>query len=508
MEAATGRLCESVAALSGISDLARGHPTDEAQRACLVAMGLARGCGVEGPMLQDVYYTALVWSVGCSATSHEFAAAFGGDDVELRRRGDAIDTADPRQTLGMLYRMGGARLLLRAAPRAPRVAAEAARADCEVGAGMTRRLGLPPPVAQAVSERFERWDGRGSPEGKPEDAISLPARLTAVAETAVMFDQLGGPQAAAEMARRWAGKALDPELAGAFAEGAGELLSQAAVDDPWAAACECEPGPARGLPAGGLDAVARAYGEAVDLKSPFLHGHSSGVADLAARAAAVCGLDADAQTHVRLAGHLHDIGRAGVPTGIWERPGPLSRADWELVRLHPYNSERLLDRAPALAPFARTAGMHHERIDGSGYHRGASGQAIEVPARILAAADAFHALTEQRPHRPALTPDRAGAALAEMPLDRDAVAAVLEAAGQPRPRAREWPAGLTEREVQVLRLLAAGRSKRQIAGALFVSQSTVHTHAVHIYDKCGVSTRAALAMFAMEHDLVRTPHID
>ncbi|MGN6379508.1 MAG: HD domain-containing phosphohydrolase, partial [Gaiellales bacterium] len=244
MEAAAG-LAGPVAALSGISDLARGHPTDEAQRTCLVAVGLARGCGAEGPALHDVYYTALVWSVGCTATSHEFAAAFGGDDVELRRRGDAIDTADPRQTLAMLYRMGGTRLVLRAAPKAPRVSAEAARADCEVGAGMARRLGLPPPVALAVSERFERWDGRGSPEGKPGPAISLPARLTAVAETAVMFDQLGGPQAAATMARRWAGKALDPELAEAFAEGADELLEGAAADDPWTAACECEPGPAR-----------------------------------------------------------------------------------------------------------------------------------------------------------------------------------------------------------------------------------------------------------------------
>jgi HD-GYP domain-containing protein (c-di-GMP phosphodiesterase class II) len=502
MEAAAG-LAGPVAALSGISDLARGHPTDEAQRTCLVAVGLARGCGAGGPVLHDVYYTALVWSVGCTATSHEFAAAFGGDDVELRRRGDAIDTADPRQTLAMLYRMGGTRLVLRAAPKAPRVAAETARADCEVGAGMARRLGLPPPVALAVSERFERWDGRGSPEGKPGPAISLPARLTAVAETAVMFDQLGGPQAAATMARRWAGKALDPELAEAFADGADELLDGAAADDPWTAACECEPGPVRRLPAGGLDAVAAAYGEAVDLKSPFLHGHSSGVAALAERAAAVSGLDADAQTLLRRAGHLHDIGRAGVPTGIWERPGPLSRADWELVRLHPYHSERILDRSPALAPLARTAGMHHERTDGSGYHRGASGQAIDIPSRILAAADAFHALTEHRPHRPALDHAAAAAALAEMPLDRDAVGAVLEAAGQPRPARREWPAGLTEREVQVLRLLAAGRSKRQIAAELVISQSTVHTHSVHIYEKCGVSTRAALAMFAMQHDLVR-----
>jgi DNA-binding CsgD family transcriptional regulator len=204
---------------------------------------------------------------------------------------------------------------------------------------------------------------------------------------------------------------------------------------------------------------------------------------------------------LRRAALLHDIGRAAIPTGVWEKPGPLSIAEWEQVRLHAYHGERILLRAPAPAPLAVTAGMHHERTDGSGYHRGVAGTAVDRPSRFLAAADAFHAMTEPRPHRPALTATSAATALAAMPLDREAVAAVLEAAGRPRPRPPAWPGALTDREVEVLRLLAAGRSKREIAGKLVLSAATVHTHTVHIYAKAGVSTRAALAMWAMEHDL-------
>jgi HD-GYP domain-containing protein (c-di-GMP phosphodiesterase class II) len=202
---------------------------------------------------------------------------------------------------------------------------------------------------------------------------------------------------------------------------------------------------------------------------------------------------------------MHDIGRAAVSSSVWDKAGPLTTTEWEQVRLHPYHTERILTRSTILAPLAQVAGMHHERLDGSGYHRGAAASAQSRLARMLAVADVYQALVEERAHRHSLTPDAAARVLDAQPgLDRDAVAAVLEAAGQRRKQVRtNWPAGLSNREVEILRLLARGQSMRQISEALFISQSTVHTHAAHIYEKIGVSTRAGAALFAMENGLLQ-----
>jgi DNA-binding CsgD family transcriptional regulator len=201
------------------------------------------------------------------------------------------------------------------------------------------------------------------------------------------------------------------------------------------------------------------------------------------------------------AGLVHDLGRVSVPTGVWERPGPLRHDEWELVRLHPYQSGRILAAVPALAPLAPLASRHHERVDGSGYPAGVRAAELDGPARLLAAADVMHALGEARPHRPALDAGAASRALAQVALDRDAIRAVLDAAGAPPTALPPLPADITERELDVLRRLVVGRTERQIAAELVLSPSTVHTHTVHIYAKCGVSTRAGLAMFAMQHGL-------
>ena len=216
--------------------------------------------------------------------------------------------------------------------------------------------------------------------------------------------------------------------------------------------------------------------------------------------------DADAAALGRAA-LVHDVGRVGVPNGIWDRPGPLSVEQWERVRLHPYLSERVLKRCALLAPFGEVAACHHERVDGSGYHRGASGDQLDVGARLLAAADAYHAMTEDRPHRPALSPsDAASQLLDEVDAGhfrRTDVDAVLEAAGQEHRRtAAALPAGLTEREVEVLRLIARGQLNKQVAATLGISPKTVGRHIEHIYAKTGVTTRAGATLFAMEHGLL------
>ena len=241
-----------------------------------------------------------------------------------------------------------------------------------------------------------------------------------------------------------------------------------------------------------------------DLLSPDFTGHSAAVADLSATAAASCGLDPAEVRAVRRAALVHDLGRVAVSAAIWNKPGHLTIDEWEQVRLHPYHTERILSRSPFLASFVPIAGAHHERLDRSGYHRGASGAELGLSARLLAAADSFHAMTEPRPHRPAFSHDDAARRLAQDAsdgrLDPHAVSAVIAAAGQPTPRL-PLPAGLTEREAEVLCLLAQGCQTKQIAHALGISTKTADRHIQNIYRKVGVSTRPAATLFAVDSGL-------
>jgi HD-GYP domain-containing protein (c-di-GMP phosphodiesterase class II) len=502
------RLAEPLAALSLVSDMARGRPPEEAMRACLVATDLARSMGLSETATADVYYTTLLRSVGCTATSHEYAATFGGDDVAMRGRGDRLDVSAPPELLRFLWASSGgdgfghARAFAMVLGRAREVSTIGARADCEVGARMARRFGLAAPVEQALLQVFERWDGKGQPNGAAADEIAAPARFAAMAYAVLAFDD-GGPTAVRDVATRWSGRGLDPAIAAHVVDHLDRVIDAARHADPWAGVVAAEPAPVRHAAQSDLDEVIRAFADAVDLKTPYLHGHSSGVATLAAAAAPGLGLSAHDVTTIRRAGWLHDLGRAGIPTGIWEKPGPLTTPEWEQVRLHAYHTERILRRAPALAPLAAIAGMHHERIDGSGYHRGVPASLQDLPTRLLAAADVYQALTEDRPHRAARTREQAARTLESEPLDGDVVRAVIEAAGETSRVRRTRPAGITDREQQVIGWLVRGRSEKAIAAGLFISAATVHTHIAHIYAKAGVMTRAGLAMFAMEHDLVR-----
>jgi HD-GYP domain-containing protein (c-di-GMP phosphodiesterase class II) len=242
-----------------------------------------------------------------------------------------------------------------------------------------------------------------------------------------------------------------------------------------------------------------------DLASPYLSGHSAGVGRLAEAAARLCGFDTSEITAIRRAGHLHDLGRTAVDPRIWAKEGALSAAEWEQVRLHPYHTERVLVRSPFLAPLAAIGRDHHERLDGSGYHRGIGAAMLPHSCRLLGAADAYQAKIEPRPYRAAKTPEDAAATLAERTrartLDSDMVAAVIEAAGHTAPRI-ERPAGLTEREAEVIGLLARGMQTKQIARALAISVKTADRHIQNAYGKIDVSTRAAATLFAVEHGLV------
>jgi HD-GYP domain-containing protein (c-di-GMP phosphodiesterase class II)/DNA-binding CsgD family transcriptional regulator len=509
------RCAELLTALSLITDLGMGNPPETAMRGCLIATRLAVRLGLDDRTTADVYYTTLLRYVGCTAPAHEQAFISGGDDIGLRAHRGYIDSRRRRESLNFILKRSepGEPRLLQARQLIgfllqPGIERQMKTADCEVASNTARRLGLSHGVQQALHEIFERWDGRGAPDGLHAEAITLPARFAQVVTLALLLEGVVGGDRMFELIGQRAAGQLDPWVTRAFLQRGPELLQDMSGVDLWQAVLEAEPSPHETVGEHGFDNIARAFGDLVDLKTPYMSGHASGVAELAEGAARHLKLEDPAVAVVRHAALLHDIGRAGVTNSAWERPGQLTNADWEQVRLHAYHSERILSRSPALAPLAVVAGMHHERQDGSGYHRQVRSTAIPLQARVVAASDVYQALTQDRPHRPAYSAESAADRLTEEArqgrLDQQVVEAVLTTAGHERHSPRgTWPAGLSNREVEVLRLVARGCSTREIARKLVISPKTADHHVQHVYAKIAVSTRASATLFALEHDLLR-----
>jgi HD-GYP domain-containing protein (c-di-GMP phosphodiesterase class II)/DNA-binding CsgD family transcriptional regulator len=504
------RTLELLGGLSLVTDLGTGSPLEESLKRCLVAARLVKIIGCSDAEVSDVLYTALLQHLGCTAYSHEVARVWG-DDVVTTRVNFLSSSGEPKDIwrvwipeMANVTGRSKARVLATTVVTAKRMDAEGTAATCEVARGASRGLGLPEPVQVGLSNMFAMWNGKGFPSAAGE-AIPLASRVMQVALTAVMFASHANTEVAISEVRRRAGTQLDPSLADVLVERADELLGDLDELDAYQAVLDAEPEPVRRVEQGELANVARTFGNLVDLKSPWLQGHSAGVGDLAAGAAGMLGLREDLDA-VRVAGYLHDLGRIGVSSAIWDKAGPLSGIERDQARLHAYHSERILARIPPLTKLAKLAGEHHERCDGSGYHRGSTAAQLSMASRLLACADAYRRWIEDRPYRRALAPARAADRLeAEARagrLDADATAAVIEAAGLPRGVRRARPADLTERQVEVLRLVSRGLSNTEIAERLVLSRRTVEHHVQDIYVKIGASTRAGAAMFAMQHGLL------
>ncbi len=337
--------------------------------------------------------------------------------------------------------------------------------------------------------------------------MSSAVLLVTLAQDVVTYQRLGGQDAAVQMVRARSGGAYDPRHADHFCAHAAALMQGLDEELSWELVLACEPGEQIVLTEAQLDTACQALADFADIKSPYMLGHSLGVAELASAAARIGGLGQAEALALWRAGLLHDLGRVGISARVWTKSGSLTEREWERVRLHPYYTERILARPPALAAIGALAALHQERLDGAGYHRRLPASLLSPAARLLAAADVYRALLEPRPHRGAYTSTAAAAELERAAkageLDQDAVRCVLAAAGLPvKPARSARPALLTERELDVLRLIARGQSIKQMAQQLTISPKTVDTHIQHIYEKIGVSTRAGATLFAVEHNLL------
>jgi HD-GYP domain-containing protein (c-di-GMP phosphodiesterase class II)/DNA-binding CsgD family transcriptional regulator len=518
------RTADVISALSVAADLALGLPAEHSARTCYIATEIGRLLGVTTEQQGELYYTALLLDAGCTAYASTFADYLLGDEMHARqelffnrdvsnpldvfdwmRRFVAADAALPIRAGRIMEFLLHGREMLR----------EGFHNTCEVSNRFAGRLGMPPTIQHALLYVFEQWDGNGLPSGTRGDAIPATARVANAAFYLEIAQASRGRDAALRLARDRRGKAFDPQIVDAFIALAEkpdfwETLGRETVLDTVRA---LEPVlPYRFIHEEKLLDVALFAADFADVKSRYTVGHSRRVADIAAGMASSMSLPEAEVRCIHLAALFHDLGLVAVPSFVLEKPREsLASSEWEAIRLHPYHAERILSRVPVLREIARVVGAHHERVDGQGYYRGLAGSRIPLGARILAVADTFDELTHDGPGRPAQDVATAVARMHDevgRAFDPDAFAALLDGEmidpGIPRgeiPHQR-WPAGLTDREVEVLRLAAKGLTRKKMADALFVSPSTVRSHLEHIYAKIGVSTRAAATLFAVEHDLI------
>lgn len=509
------RLAEVVAVLSMATDLGTGQPIERGIRTCLAGVKLAELLGLDAQVVSDIYYTLALAALGCTADSRA-AADMLGDEVDIGPAFAPIVHAPVSEALPVVARAVAAghplaqrpwvvaRFMVNNLQHRPALV----EAHCEVAQQLAQRLRLGRAVVESLGCIFERWDGAGMPRRLRDEAIPLPARIAHLTYDIELFQRTEGPATATATVRRRGGGAFDPRLVQVFVEHAPEVIAAMETGPPLDAMLAAEPQPRVLLSPRDVDAAAEVIADFADLKSAFFAGHSRRVADLAHSAAQVMQLPPADVRDIRRAGLVHDLGRVSVSTRSWEDPAALGSAESEKIRLHAYYSERVVGHASCLKDAAALAGRHHERLDGSGYHRGERTPSLSPAARVLAAADVLAALTEPRPHRPAHSALAAADILRQEAaagrLDSLAVEAVLGASGQAvqRPAAAPLPAALTEREAEVLGWLTRGLTTKEIGQRLGITPKTADHHIQHVYGKIGVRTRAAATVFAMQHDLV------
>ncbi|MGH2860896.1 MAG: HD domain-containing phosphohydrolase, partial [Solirubrobacteraceae bacterium] len=399
------RLVELVAAFSLAADLGLGQPMEHGMRACIIAARLASTLGLDTPARDDIYWVSLLAMVGCAADSYELRQIFG-DDLALRAGMFQAGPSELSIAGYFLSRAGSdggpgrrARESARLLATGMRAVTESLSTHCSVTGRLAEQLSFGTGVCDPLQHTFARWDGKGVPRGLSGDAIELAARVFVLANYVEVEHRCHGVEAAVTLARRFSGALLDPHVVDALITSAQEIFD--GLDEhSWDAVIATEPGSRPRLLGTQLDAALAALGDFADLKSPWFSGHSRRVAQLAASAATELGLPQDEITRLQRAALVHALGRAGVPNTIWDKPGALTPNERERMQLYAYYTDRILRRGN-LAALAELASGTHERLDGSGYPRGLSGTALSQPARLLAAADVYDALTNARPHREA-----------------------------------------------------------------------------------------------------------
>lgn len=301
---------------------------------------------------------------------------------------------------------------------------------CERGAQIARDLGFPGATCDAIIALDEHWNGAGYPGKLQGQAIPIGARIAYLCQTIEVFAALNGPEDALRAARERSGTWFDPELVTAAEPlakdaqlwkdiAAGKARNAVLLEEPDHAVLYADDER--------LDRICEAFANIIDVKSPYTAQHSTNVTKWTMAIAGKLELPATDLTILRRAAMLHDLGKLSVPNNILDKPGPLTASEWETVRLHPYYTQRILERVSGFQHLAFIASTHHEKLDGSGYFRNLRAVQLPMSARALTVADMFDALSAARPYRGPLPLEKVFAILDEQTphaIDSDCLAAL------------------------------------------------------------------------------------
>jgi len=506
------RLADLCASTSLFTDLGTRQPVEHGLRTCLVAMRLADALGVDVAEAREVFYVSLLRFLGCTADTHQVSEIAGGNDMRFLADMAPVTMGSLFEEMSRLASVVGngepwsRRVRLLAAAMAdPAGKQRLLDAHCEVGSQLAETMGLPRGVSDALAVGYARWDGGGAPRGVGGNAIPVSTRVAIVARDVELWGREAGSPATIEMLRKRSERAYDPEVVEAAVDIGIEDLRRF-EGDLWDVVLSLEPLPRAAVDGPGVRRALIALADFADLKQPRFSGHSRRVQAIASSAAQVGDLEEEEAEILAWAALVHDLGVVAVPIGVLSNQASLGPAREEAFRMHPLWTQRLLGRCAGLERVATVAGRHHELLDGSGYPAGIMGDSGRA-AGLLACAELFDESTtpllETAGRKQAEVADEMMRLAGTGALNPSDAKAVLEVAGIGAPVVEiDRPAGLTEREIDVLRLLAVGRTNREIGAVLGISRKTVGSHVEHIYAKAGVRSRAAATLFAARNRLL------
>lgn len=412
---------EIISALSFALDLTEGAVPGHALRSCVLGMRIAGVMGLSQDDLNDLYYALLLKDVGCSSNAARMCQIVGGDDRAIKAGVKLEDWTQPQKPSLTTLKLLWSTVLPNSSPieRIARIAkigmtqhannSEMIGLRCDRGASIVRKIGLREATARAVFSLDEHWNGSGYPERLIGKEIPLLARIAAVAQHLDVFASETGPESAISVLEQRGGKWFDPDLVGIAVSLHQDrilwrdCLASMAESQTRRAVLKLEPVESKQLGADQIDRICEAFSDVVDAKSPFTGRHSMGVADAALAIAETLSLPQERIRMVHRAALLHDLGKLRVPNSILDKPGKLTAQEFMVVREHPALTQQILARIEAFQEMATIAGAHHEKLDGTGYPNRLEARDLGVEARIIAVADVYAALSEERPYRESLS---------------------------------------------------------------------------------------------------------